>query len=184
MPKTGPSEAERLAAYFTAERPLRASVITMSDRAHAGEYEDRGGPLVVQHLEAFCNERGMAHAIQTEILPDEPEMLRDRLLRACWSGGDVVFVTGGTGVGPRDITTNVVLAVAEKVIPGIMEMIRMKYGADKPCALLSRTVAATRGRTLIYAIPGSTKGVTEYMSEIAKTLQHLLVVLHELDPHE
>lgn len=184
MPKTRPTEAERLAAHFNAERPFRATVITMSDRAHAGDYEDRGGPLVVEHIEAFCNERDVVPAIQTEILPDEPEMLRDRLLRACWDGADVVIVTGGTGVGPRDITPNVVMGVAEKVIPGIMEMIRMKYGADKPCALLSRTVAATRGRTLIYAIPGSTKGVTEYMAEIAKTLQHLLVVLHELDPHE
>jgi molybdenum cofactor synthesis domain-containing protein len=184
MAKTGPTERERLAAHFTETSPLRVLVVTMSDRAHAGVYEDRSGPLLAEHVEAFCTERDMGLDLERRVLPDDADGLYETIIQACEAGAHVVFTTGGTGVGPRDNTTEVILDLAEKEIPGIMELIRMKYGADKPCALLSRTVAAVRGGTLLYALPGSTKGVTEYMTEIAKTLQHLLVVLHELDPHE
>ena len=113
----------------------------------------------------------------------EAERVAEVLERARDDGVHVVFTTGGTGVGPRDNTPDVVLDMADKVIPGIMELIRMKYGADKPCALISRTVAATLGTMLVYTLPGSTKGVDDYMGEILKSIEHVLCVLHGLDAH-
>ena len=71
----------------------------------------------------------------------------------------------------------------DKEIPGIMEMIRMKYGAEKPNALLSRGVAGVVGQSLVYTLPGSVKAVQEYMTEILKTMQHLIFMLHGIDAH-
>ena len=94
-----------------------------------------------------------------------------------------MFTTGGTGVGPRDVTPDVVAALADKTIPGIMDAIRIKYGAAKPNALLSRSVAAVIRSTLVYTLPGSVRAVEEYMDEILKTLEHLIFTLHGLDLH-
>ena len=95
----------------------------------------------------------------------------------------MIFTTGGTGIGPRDFTPEVVKTVMDKEIPGIMELIRIKYGQEKPNALLSRGVAGVMGNSLIYSLPGSVKAVNEYMSEITKTLQHLIFMLFGLDVH-
>ena len=95
----------------------------------------------------------------------------------------MIFTTGGTGVGPRDITPDVVTELCDKFIPGIMDHIRLKFGADKPNALLSRSVAGVAGSTLIYTLPGSVRAVQEYMQEILKTLEHLILTLHGLDDH-
>ena len=75
-----------------------------------------------------------------------------------------------------DFTPEVVKTVMDKEIPGIMELIRIKYGQEKPNALLSRGVAGVMGNSLIYSLPGSVKAVNEYMSEITKTLQHLIFI--------
>jgi molybdenum cofactor synthesis domain-containing protein len=96
---------------------------------------------------------------------------------------DVVFTTGGTGIGPKDFTPEVVKSYIDMEIPGIMESIRMKYGLEKPNALLSRGVAGVMDETLLYALPGSVKAVNEYMTEITNTLQHLIFMLHALDVH-
>jgi molybdopterin adenylyltransferase len=96
---------------------------------------------------------------------------------------DFVITTGGTGISPRDITVESVKSLIDKEIPGIMEMIRVKYGADKPNALLSRGVAGLTGNTFVYTLPGSVKGVSEYMTEILKTNDHLVYMLNGLDAH-
>jgi len=75
------------------------------------------------------------------------------------------------------------LSVAEKQVPGIMEHIRAKFGAAKPAALLSRSVAAVAGTTQLYALPGSVRAVDEYMGEILKTVEHMIYMLHALDLH-
>jgi len=96
---------------------------------------------------------------------------------------DIIITTGGTGIGPRDITVDVIKPMLQKEIPGIMELIRMKYGAEKPNALISRGVAGVIGNTLIYTLPGSVKAVEEYMTEITKTIRHSIFMLHGLDVH-
>ena len=164
-------------------RTLAFRIITLSDRAHRGEYADRSGPKVRELLEAFLTDTRWHPGIDQIVLPDDAETLRAEMVSARDSGVDVVFSTGGTGVGPRDITPDVAAQVCDKLIPGITEQIRLKFGADKPNALLSRSVAGVAGNTLIYTLPGSVRAVQEYMQEILKTLEHLLFTLHGLDNH-
>ena len=96
---------------------------------------------------------------------------------------DFVFTTGGTGIGPRDFTVDKIKPMLDKEIPGIMEMIRMKYGAEKPNALVSRSIAGVMGQSLLFSLPGSVRAVDEYMTEILKSLMHLVYMLHGLDRH-
>jgi molybdenum cofactor synthesis domain-containing protein len=162
---------------------FRAHVITLSDRASEGVYEDRSGPRVREHLQKFFEEKGWMSEIAGDIIPDEAEPLKNILVNSLHSGTDLIFTTGGTGIGPRDITPEVVKSVIDFEIPGIMEMIRMKYGMDKPNALISRSIAGKAGGTLIYSLPGSVRAVDEYMTEITKGLKHTIYMLHGLDSH-
>lgn len=177
------SDRESLKAHFTAASPLRVLVITLSDRASAGEYEDKSGPKLRAHVEDYFVDAGIAHDVESQLLSDDAAGLRERLVAARDGGVHLVFTTGGTGVGPRDNTPDVVLELADKVIPGIMDLIRLRYGADKPCALISRSVAAVMGKTVVYAIPGSSKAVDEYMAEIVKSVEHIVCTVHGLDVH-
>jgi len=147
---------------MTLPEKFRVHVITMSDRAYSGDYADVSGPTVV----TYVND---AVALRTA-LEEEP-------------AADLVFITGGTGIGPRDITPDVVRPMLTKEIPGIMEQIRVKYGMMNPKALLSRAVAGTIGNNLIYTLPGSVKAVHEYMAEIVKTLEHTFYMLYGIDIH-
>lgn len=164
-------------------RPLKFQVITLSDRAFAGEYVDRSGPRVRELLEAFLGGKRWHPQIEQTILPDEADRLHAALTEAQEAGVDVIFTTGGTGVGPGDITPETVAQMCDKLIPGIMEAIRVKFGAQNPNALLTRGVAGVCGQTLIYTLPGSVKAVDEYMGEILLTMEHLIFMLHGLDIH-
>jgi molybdenum cofactor synthesis domain-containing protein len=164
-------------------RPLQIAVITLSDRASAGVYSDRSGPRAKQILEEhFAGKRWHLH-INNMLLADDAKQLTEKLNEAIAGQVDVILTLGGTGVGPRDITPEIVTAVCDKVIPGIMENIRVKYGEQKPSALLSRSIAAIAGQTQIYALPGSVRAVEEYLSEILKTLEHIIFMIHGLDIH-
>ncbi|MBU0763979.1 MAG: molybdenum cofactor synthesis protein [Bacteroidetes bacterium] len=161
----------------------KVKIITLSDRASTGEYEDRSGPLVRQLLESFFNGYRRRYRIENRIIPDEAEMLGAELSSAVKNGADFIFTTGGTGVGERDITPGIVRRMLDKEIPGIMELIRVKYGMEKPNALISRSIAGIIGKTQIYVLPGSVKAVNEYMSEIIKTMEHLSLMLNGIDAH-
>lgn len=164
-------------------RPLKIIIITLSDRAYKGQYEDRSGPEARRIVEEFFGDKRWHVQIERLLLPDEPDQLREQLVASIDAGADIVFTLGGTGVGPRDITPEAVLAVCDKTIPGIMENIRIKFGQAKPAALLSRSVAGMAGTTQIYALPGSVRAVKEYMGEILKTVEHLVFMAHGLDVH-
>ncbi len=164
-------------------KTLAFRIITLSDRADRGDYSDRSGPRIRELLEEFLTGKRWHPAIDLVILPDDADRLRAKLTSAREAGVDVVITTGGTGIGPRDITPDVVTQFCDKLIPGIMEHIRAKFGAEKPNALLSRSVAGVAGMTLVYALPGSVRAVEEYMGEILKTLEHLVFMVHELDIH-
>jgi molybdopterin adenylyltransferase len=164
-------------------RVYKLMVITLSDRASRGIYEDKSGPRVVALMEDFFIKLDWQNQIKHHIIPDDEESLQNLLKEAVNGQFDFVITTGGTGIGPRDITPEVVRSVIEKEIPGIMEMIRMKFGQEKPNALLSRSVAGVAGNTIIYALPGSVKAVNEYMAEISRTMKHTLYMLHGLDAH-
>ncbi len=163
-------------------RPLTISCITLSDRASQGVYEDRSGPAAVKLIEEFFAPKRWHVQIRNQVLPDDDEQLTV-ILQHMLSDVDVVFTLGGTGVGARDIAPEVVSEVCDKLIPGIMENIRLKYGATKPNALLSRSVAGIAQQTQIYALPGSVKAVTEYLNEILPLLEHIIRMLHNIDVH-
>jgi len=120
--------------------------------------------------------------IQKTLITDDAVFL-EQLLKDSVGKYDIIITTGGTGIGPRDFTPDVVKPMLEKEIPGIMDMIRLKYGMQKPNALVSRSVAGVIGKTLIFTLPGSVKAVEEYMGEITNMLEHLIYMLHSLDFH-
>ncbi|OFY51219.1 MAG: molybdenum cofactor synthesis protein [Bacteroidetes bacterium GWF2_41_31] len=157
-------------------------IITLSDRASSGEYEDRSGPRVKELLETFFEMNRFHYDITNVIIPDDAKQL-DQLVSEAKDKYDFVFTTGGTGIGPRDITVYVIKPLLDKEIPGIMDMIRMKYGMEKPNALISRSIAGLTGNTMVFTLPGSVKAVNEYMAEITKVLRHLLLMLYGIDAH-
>lgn len=162
---------------------FKVLVITLSDRASIGVYEDKSGPEICRLAEDFFTGKHLRFSINPILIPDDLEMLKHLLLKAREESVDFIFTTGGTGIGPRDFTPDVIKGLLDKEIPGIMEMIRGKYGQDKPAALLSRSIAGILGNSLIFALPGSVRAVNEYMAEIFKTMLHAKFMIHNLDIH-
>ena len=167
--------------YFP--KQLTFLIITLSDRASAGEYEDRSGPRAKQILQEYFADKKWHCQFNNVLLIDDAGKLREELSKAIKKDVDVIFTLGSTGIGPRDIAPETIISVCDKVIPGIMENIRIKYGNNKPSALLSRSIAAIAGDTQIYALPGSTKAVEEYLTEILINMEHAVFMLHGLDIH-
>ncbi|WP_372755703.1 molybdenum cofactor synthesis domain-containing protein [Labilibaculum sp.] len=164
-------------------RVIKTMIITLSDRASRGQYTDKSGPLLEKLAIDFFQSKHRHYQIEKNIIPDQEEELSKLLNRAKKEDFDLVFTTGGTGIGPRDITPDVVKKHITKEIPGIMELIRVKYGMEKPNALVSRGIAGVMNDTLIYTMPGSPKAVNEYCNEIFKTIEHSLYMMNELDLH-
>lgn len=162
---------------------INIHVITLSDRASAGEYADKSGPQIKNLSETFFSGIKRQTEVTNHLIPDDPEQLAQLIKSAISKQIDVVFTTGGTGIGPRDFTPETVRSLLIKEIPGIMELIRVKYGTDKPAALLSRGVAGVSGKTLIYTLPGSVKAVTEYCHEILPTIEHSIYMIEGIDSH-
>jgi molybdopterin adenylyltransferase len=161
---------------------FKVLIITLSDRAYRKEYDDLSGPAAKELLTGFFSSVGWPFEIKIELIPDDEDMLKKLLI----NGGksfNIIITTGGTGIGPRDITIETVKPLLSKEMTGIMDFIRLKYGADKPNALLSRSVAGIVGKSLIYTLPGSVRAVEEYMNEILKTLKHTIYMQYGVDKH-
>ena len=157
-------------------------IITLSDRAHRGEYEDLSGPKIKEKITEFFSSAVWSCNIKLTLIPDDVATLKDLLITA-GENYNIIITTGGTGIGPRDITVETVTPLLIKEIPGVMEFIRIKYGTLKPTALLSRGVAGIIGKSLIYTLPGSVRAVEEYMTEILKTLKHTIYMQFGFDKH-
>ncbi len=158
-------------------------IVTLSDRASRREYSDRSGPKIEQVLTSFFENEGWKSEMDKRLIPDDEKILSSILIEAREADYDLVFTTGGTGIGPCDITPDVVKPFLDKEIPGIMELIRFKYGSIKPNALISRAISGVMQNTLVYTLPGSVKAVEEYLSEIVPTLRHSIYMIHNLDAH-
>jgi len=149
-----------------------ALVLTISDSASAGKREDLSGPEAGRILREAGFE---VHGI--EILPDERAAIESRLCRSSDEGLRLVVTTGGTGLSPRDVTPEATLAVVEKLVPGIAELMRLEGLKSTPRAVLSRAVCGIRGSTLIINLPGSVKGVRECLGAVRPILTHAVETL-------
>ncbi|MBT3210220.1 MAG: MogA/MoaB family molybdenum cofactor biosynthesis protein [Bacteroidetes bacterium] len=161
---------------------LEILVVTLSDRAYSGEYDDRSGPIIQKTVEEYFAEKNWKFQVKTKLIPDSAENL-ELIITDAKNKYNIIFTTGGTGIGPRDITVDTIKPMLKMEIPGIMELIRVKYGQNIPNAILSRSIAGIVGKSLIYTLPGSVKAVKEYMYEINKTLEHLLFMQYGVDVH-
>jgi molybdenum cofactor synthesis domain-containing protein len=164
-------------------RVISVQIITLSDRASKGIYEDCSGPMIKDLMTNHFNSANRHFSIENTILPDDETSLRTAIENVVAHKTDIIVTTGGTGIGPRDITPDVVKPMLEKEMTGIMELVRVKYGMQNPNAVISRSVAGTIGNTLVYCLPGSPKAISEYMSEILPTLEHSFKMIYAIDSH-
>jgi molybdenum cofactor synthesis domain-containing protein len=147
----------------------RAVVVTASNRASAGVYEDRSGQLLAEGL------RELGFTVEgPHVRPDDVDELEAVLRASVDVGFDVVLTTGGTGLSPTDVTPEATRRVIEREAPGIAEAIR-RYGEDAvPTSVLSRGHAGTAARTLIVNLPGSTGGVRDGLAVLSRLLPHIV----------
>jgi molybdopterin adenylyltransferase len=158
---------------------IDAAVLTISDSVSQGTRADRSGPAVRERLEQL----GWRVALM-EVIPDEaPEI--SRRLSALADAGQVsaIFTTGGTGVALRDVTPEATRAVLEREIPGFGELMRIRGRESTPLAVLSRSIAGTRGRVLIVNLPGSPRGAVESLDAIVELVPHVLDLLRGQTDH-
>ncbi|MFA6808324.1 MAG: MogA/MoaB family molybdenum cofactor biosynthesis protein [Eubacteriales bacterium] len=153
---------------------ITAAVLTISDKGSRGEREDLSGPAAKEILQEVGWE-----VKALDIVPDEIELIEGKLIDFSDKlGVDVVFTSGGTGFSPRDVTPEATLAVVERLIPGIPEVMRMESLKITPRAMLSRAVAGIRKKTIIINLPGSPKGVKECLKIILPALGHGVEILN------
>ena len=162
---------------------FKIKLITLSDRASKGEYKDLSGVKLKRRVKDLFTKLDRQFETSQIIIPDDEEILESIINDSVNENYDIIITTGGTGIGPRDITVDVVKPMLDKEIPGIMELIRVKYGQKKHQALLSRSVAGVIDKTLVYTLPGSRKAVAEYMDEIEPTIMHSIFMLNGIDSH-
>jgi len=158
---------------------LRAKILVLSDAAAGGRREDRSGPAVRELLES----RGWLVG-SIEVLPDDASRIRETLL--AWTDGDdcdAVFTSGGTGLGPRDVTPEATRAVVEKKIPGLAELMRAEGMKKTPLAALSRGVVGARKDKLIVNLPGSPRGACESLESLIALLPHAIDLLRGHTEH-
>lgn len=152
---------------------VRVGILTVSDRVSRGEMEDGGGSVIAEVLRNV----GMDVA-RADVVPDDDERIGETL--ASWSdeGLDVIITTGGTGLGPRDVTPEATVRVAPRPAPGIAEALRADGLKHTPHSMLSRGVAAVRGRTLIVNLPGSPSAARQGAELLVSVLPHAAAILH------
>jgi len=152
----------------------KALVLTISDSGAAGRRDDLSGP----EARRILTETGF-DVTAVEILPDERAEIESRLRRAADEGFQIVVTSGGTGLSPRDVTPEATLAVIDRNVPGIAEMMRVESLKVTPRAALSRAVSGIRQSTLIINLPGSVKGVRECLTVVRPILSHAVEVLKQ-----
>ena len=153
---------------------MRVAILTVSDSVSAGKYEDRSGPEVHER----CKSLGWEVASSSVLADDRAAIESFLKTTADANGVDLILTTGGTGVGPRDVTPEATQAVCERMIPGFPEQMRAEGVKKTPRAILSRAVAGIRGTTIIVNLPGSPDGAVQSLDAVADLLPHSAAVLH------
>ncbi|ADI01355.1 MAG TPA: MogA/MoaB family molybdenum cofactor biosynthesis protein [Syntrophothermus lipocalidus] len=152
---------------------FKAGILVLSDKGAKGEREDKSGQVIKEMISSIG-----AEVVAYEVLPDEKELIVNKLIAWCDQLGlDIILTSGGTGLSPRDVTPEATAEVVERTIPGIGEAMRA-YGLQKtPRAMLSRGISGIRKKTLIINLPGSVKGARESLEAVIPALDHALETL-------
>ncbi|MHC2995827.1 MAG: molybdopterin adenylyltransferase [Candidatus Atribacteria bacterium] len=152
---------------------IKVGILTISDKGARGEREDQSGKLIEEIVKKIKGE-----VKYYQIIPDEKDVIQDELIKAVDGLHlDLILTTGGTGLGKRDVTPEATLAVIEKEVPGISEIIRSESFKQTNRAILSRGVAGIRKESLIINLPGSPKGVKESLEIILEALPHGIEII-------
>ena len=154
--------------------PIEAGIITISDRAARGQYDDLGGPALRQAAVA----RGWKILVET-LVPDERRDIQRAIREQIVKGCHVILTTGGTGVALRDVTPEAVREIAARELPGFGEVMRMESMKITHNAILSRSLAAVVEKTLVICLPGKPSGAVECFGFVAAAVPHCVEVLRE-----
>ncbi|MBK8832208.1 MAG: bifunctional molybdenum cofactor biosynthesis protein MoaC/MoaB [Saprospiraceae bacterium] len=158
-------------------KKLKTAVVVCSDSISAGKKQDFAGKAIIAKLEKVN--------VDTEdytIIPDEIPVIQDKVQTLCDDKFDLIIITGGTGLSPRDVTTEAIRPMLDREIPGIAEAARQYGQQHMPYAMLSRSIAGLKGKTLILALPGSTRGAEESMDALFPFILHIFKVAEGM-PH-
>ena len=150
---------------------MKVLVLTISDRAFKGVYDDESGPAIKKTIAFILPDA----TVELLIVPDE----KDKIINACQShlDMDAIITTGGTGIGPRDVTPDATEEFCDKLIPGISDYLRRESCSQTINAVLSRGVAGIKGNTVIVNLPGSVKGAQFCTKLLVPVLQHALKMI-------
>jgi molybdopterin adenylyltransferase len=154
---------------------IRVGIITVSDRASRGQYEDQGGPALRQAAVGYGWELS-----GDALVPDDKSAIQRAIRELLAKGCHLVLTTGGTGVARRDVTPEAVREIAERELPGFGEVMRMESMKITPNAILSRSLAVVVDRALVICLPGKPSGAVECLGFVAGAIPHGLEVLQEV----
>jgi molybdenum cofactor synthesis domain-containing protein len=152
---------------------FRLGILTISDKGWQGQRLDKSSEVIREMFSSSGN-----RVVNYEIVPDEADVIAGKL--AAWAdegGVDVIVTTGGTGMGPRDVTPEATLSILDKTVPGFGEIMRAATFSQTPSAILSRATAGIRKKCLIINLPGSPKAVQECLAVILPTIPHAVEII-------
>ncbi len=152
---------------------LNLGIVTISDGVWHGKRSDESGKAIRDSL-SLLNSR----VVKYEVIPDEVDIIASKLAEWADEGGvDIILTTGGTGLGPRDVTPEATISIVDKIVPGFAEMMRARTFSKTPLSLLSRAVAGVRRKCLIINLPGSPKAVRECLEVILPAIPHAVEII-------
>jgi molybdopterin adenylyltransferase len=152
---------------------LNLGIITISDKVWREQRSDKSGQAIRDRFSAVDS-----RVVKYEVIPDEADIIANKLAQWADEGGvDIILTTGGTGLGPRDVTPEATLSIVDKVVPGFSEMMRARTFSITPLSLLSRAVAGVRKECLIINLPGSPKAVGECLEVILPAIPHAVEII-------
>ena len=150
---------------------ISVGIVTISDRASSGEYNDLGGPALKQ----FAGEAGW-QVLAEAIVPDEANRIQETIRSFSQQGCGLILTTGGTGIGPRDVTPEAIRAIMRVELPGFGEVMRAESMKITPNAILSRNLAAIIDQSVVIALPGKPSGAVECLGFVADAIPHAVAL--------